>query len=236
LPWEVRDTFINFAHCLAESLGAAGHPPALHAVAPESVVEAMTRTSGSIVMTAHTGAWELAAHQFRRQFDREVVLVMRAEDDARARAVHERLRDASQVRTLYAGADPFVALRLREELRRGTMLAFQLDRAAPSGRAIPTRLFGRPWSIPEGPMRLARVAGAPIVSAFAAREGFLQHRLELQPPLYLDSNCSEERMGEVAQTLVSRFEEFVARYPRQWFHFDVSTRAPQIGGSPSAAS
>jgi KDO2-lipid IV(A) lauroyltransferase len=219
---EVRQTFVNFAHCLAESLGSAGHPSVLRALAPNAALDALRGESGIVLITAHTGAWELAAQQLRRHFDREVVLVMRAEDNDGARVVHERLRDQNGLRAVYAGAAPLVALGLRDELLRGAVLAFQLDRTAPSGRGLEARLFGRPYWIPEGPLRLARSTAAPIVSAFAAREAFLEHRLEVHPPLYLERGCSSERMREVAQTLVSRFEEFVRRYPDQWFHFDAS--------------
>jgi KDO2-lipid IV(A) lauroyltransferase len=232
---EVRSTFVNFAHCLAESLGALGHPSVVRVVAPESVSRAMAGPSGVILMTAHTGAWELVAQEFRRRFERDVVLLMRAESNAGARAVHERLRRESGVRAVYAGDDPFVALVLREQLARGGVVCFQLDRPAISGRAVATQLFGRPWSIPEGPLRLSRATGAPIVSAFASREGFLEHRLELHPPLTLSPDCSAERVQEVAQELVSRFEQFVSRHPSQWFHFDLSDEPPQIQGSPSGA-
>lgn len=230
---EVRETFVNFAHCLAESLAVEGHTSVLRAEVPSAVQALMADGSACILITAHTGAWELAAKALRDSFGREVVLVMRAEDNAGARAVHERVRRQSGVRFEYVGRDPLVALRLSETLGQGGLVAFQLDRPPASGRSLPTRLFGRPWSVPEGPLRLARQSGAPIVSAFAAREGFLEHRLELQPPLTLTRDASDECLRETAQILVSRFEEFVARHPRQWFQFDAQSLGPPILGFPS---
>lgn len=233
-PEEVRATFVNFAHCLAESLAVGGHESVVRAVAPAGLRERLESSRGVVLLTAHTGAWELAARQFRREFTREVVLVMRAEPNARARAVHERVRRAGGVRVAYVDDDPFLALRLADELRQNRALAFQMDREAPSGRAIAAQLFGRAWSVPRGPLALARATGAPIVTAFAAREAFLSHTLELHPPVALDARCSAEQLQQVAQGLVSQFEEFLRRYPTQWFHFGELSPPSAIGGSPSA--
>jgi phosphatidylinositol dimannoside acyltransferase len=225
---EVLSTFTNFAHCLAESLAGAERDVHFEISGLDGLRAAVAEKRGVVLLTGHTGAWDFAAAQFSREFTENVVLVMQAEGNAAARRVHEDVRGRSGVRTVYVGADPLAGLELVEALRQGAVLAFQIDRPAPSGRAISTRLFAREFPVPEGPFALARLTGAVVIAGFAARRGFLHHAFELEPPFRISRGADETELRSAAQTVVAAFERFVARWPSQWFAFE-----PTGGSSPS---
>jgi phosphatidylinositol dimannoside acyltransferase len=225
---ELRSTFTNFAHCLAESFAGAERDVRFEVSGLDGLRAAIAEKRGVVLLTGHTGAWDFAAAQFAREFAVNVVLVMRAEGNAAARRVHEDARRQRGVRTVYVGTNPLTGLELVEELRQGAVLAFQIDRPAPSGRAISTRLFAREFPVPEGPFALARLTGAEVIAGFSARRGFLHHAFELEPPFRISRQAGETELQSAAETVVSAFERFVTRWPSQWFAFE-----PTDGSSPS---
>lgn len=216
---ETLPSFVNFAHCLAESLGAEGHPAEVEFRGLSNLREIVARGRGAILMTAHVGAWELSASRWPSDLGADIVLVMEAEPNSRARSVHERLRDRLGVRFVYTDRNPLVGLVLQEELRRGSVLAFQLDRDAQSSRSLETRLFGRRFLVPEGPFRLARMTGAPLLPTFACRTSFLRHRVEIRQVIPVARRATGPEIAASAQAVVRAFEDFVAEVPSQWFDF-----------------
>ena len=68
----------------------------------------------------------------QRDLGARVVLVMAAEPDAEARALHDEVRRRAGITVLSVGATPLDALPLLRHLRQGGVAAFQLDRPSPS--------------------------------------------------------------------------------------------------------
>ncbi len=195
-------------------------------LAPEVEVEGSSSfppaRGGLVVLTAHTGSWEVTGAEFARRLDRPLAIVMRPEADSHARHLHERIRRQQDVRTIYVGERAEVGVRLLSELQHGTCVAFQIDRAAPSGRCFGVRLFGRPFQVPQGPFRIARLCGVPIVPVFNARAGFMRYRVRIYPELLLEADCPATELEAAAQYVADCLQDFVRRYPGQWFHFEQS--------------
>ncbi|MGC4094695.1 MAG: hypothetical protein QM756_43615 [Polyangiaceae bacterium] len=168
---EVFATFAQYASCLAEGL-AAGRPEAERAecqVEGESHLRAaLADGRGVIVATAHAGPWDAAARSLRQALGRDVVVVMQQEPDAAARALHDRVRAEAGVRVVHVGADPLAAMPLLRELKRGSIVAVQLDRSPPNGRELGVRLFSRDATLPEGPFPPGRPRGSPYFAAVRA--------------------------------------------------------------------
>jgi KDO2-lipid IV(A) lauroyltransferase len=173
----------------------------------------------ALVLTAHTGAWEVAGSSLASQLSTTLRFVVRGEADARVRELHERIRQQRAVATAYVGDSPEAGLRLLDAIRRGEWLAFQIDRAAPSGRSLLTTLFGREFPVPEGPFRIAKLTGAPILPVFNARTGFMRYTVQAYSPRYLPANSDREALTAAAQYAVDCLQDFVHQHPRQWFHF-----------------
>ena len=80
--------------------------------------------------------------------------------------------------------------------------------------------FGRETMFPDGPARLARLSGAPIVFAVAARLPGGRFRAHIEPPVCSDRSLSpEEDAYCLTQRLASAFEGYVRRYTGQWYAF-----------------
>jgi lauroyl/myristoyl acyltransferase len=219
---DVLKTFCDYAACLAEGLGSERVEAAHARVAVtgrEHLVQVLAEGKGAVLVTAHVGPWDAAARMLHTDLRARVVLVMEPEPDAEARALHDEVRRRSGVEVLPIGATPLDALPLLRHLRSGGLAAFQLDRSAPNSRVLTTRLFGRPFAVPEGPFRIAALARIPVVPLFAARNGYFSYTIEVGEPLRVAPPGGEPELERVAERAVHHLERFIASHPTQWFHF-----------------
>ena len=217
---DVLRTFRDYAACLTEGLGADRPEAAQAQVAVTGrahLTGALASGRGAVLVTAHVGPWDVAARLLSASLGARVVLVMEAEPDADARALHDQVRRSSGVEVLSVGTTELDALPLLRHLRKGGIAAFQLDRTAPNGRTLEARLFGRPFPVPEGPFRIASLARVPVLPLFASRSGYFSYAVEVGDPLV--------ELERVAERCVARMERFIAAHPTQWFHFGAGERA-----------
>ncbi|HEY4156949.1 MAG TPA: lysophospholipid acyltransferase family protein [Polyangiaceae bacterium] len=222
---EQRDvllTFTGYAACLAESLGADRDDAADARIRIEGEAHlrgALAAGQGLILVTAHVGPWDAAARFLARDFSADVMVLMESEADLGARELHDSIRERSGVRVLHVGGDPLDALPVLRHLRAGGVVAFQLDRLSPSGRSLNVQLFGSRAEIPEGPFRLAALAGAPIVPIFAHRAGYFAYEFAVSDPIRLPRRATETELEQAAHRAASAMQGFIARHPTEWFHF-----------------
>ena len=224
---ETSQTFATYAGCLAETLttGSKNYvEPHVEIVGREHVRVAVAEKKGLILLTMHTGGWEVAGPLLAEHTHVDVVLVMHGERDASAREIHDRAREASGVRVIHIGPDPLAALPLVRHLteRKGAA-AMQLDRLPSSGRVLPVKLLDRDGVLPEGPFRLAQLTGAPLVPVFCARLGFRRYAFEARPARALPRRPTPEQTSAVAQSVADDMTSFLRAHPTQWFEFGSPT-------------
>jgi lauroyl/myristoyl acyltransferase len=220
---DVARTFANYASCLTEVLSTGsktGGPPEA-VIHRNSVVEGLLAAgSGVIFATAHTAGWESMAPLLAREHDLRVMMVMQRERDASARALTDSSRRAQGgLDIVHVGGDPFASLPLLRQLRDGGVVAMQIDRVPAGMGARAVKLFGRLGAIPEGPLRLARLTGAPIVPVFSARTGHRRYEVFVGEPVAVLRHADECDLDAAAQRLADALGEFVSAHPTQWFPF-----------------
>ena len=219
---EVAETFGTYASCFAEGL-AAGSPGAAK---PETSIVGLPHMEGAIALgkgvvlvTAHTAGWELTGPGLARDQGLDVTMVMEAEHSQGAQKLHDGVRRANGLQVAHVGDDPLASLGLVHQLRRGGAVAVQIDRMPAGMRSRPVRLFGADGAVPEGPIRLAEVTGAPIVPVFSARLGFRSYRVEVSEPIVLPRRPGEAARQLAAQRMADAMAAFLRAHPTQWFHF-----------------
>jgi KDO2-lipid IV(A) lauroyltransferase len=219
---DVLRTFTDYAACLAESLASDrddARRARVRVIGAEHLREALAGGRGAILVTAHAGPWDVAARFFSDRFGAKVAVVMEAEPDPWARALHDDVRRRSGVEVLRVGGDPTDGLSVLRHLREGGVAAFQIDRAAPSRRSVATSLLGRTFEVPEGPFRLAELARAPVIPLFAVRRGYFDYTIEVEPAISLGPARGSAARKRAADASVKALERFVRAHPTQWFHF-----------------
>jgi KDO2-lipid IV(A) lauroyltransferase len=219
---DVAKTFAAYAGCLAEVLSNGSKNQRLPAAVlhgEHNVTSALSSGTGVVLVTAHTAGWEIVGPLLQAEHGREVVMVMAPEADERARALQDRARAAIGLRVVHVGRDPFGSLELLRELRRGAIVALQIDRLPPGMKTRSVRFLDAPGAIPEGPLRLASASGAPIFPLFSARTGYREYLIDARPPIYVPRRPSEAQIDEAAQHLAGELGRFLQSHPTQWFDF-----------------
>jgi KDO2-lipid IV(A) lauroyltransferase len=94
-----------------------------------------------------------------------------------------------------------------------------MDRVPEGQRGRHVRFLGEASEVPEGPLQLAALSGAPIIVVLGRRLGFLHYEIEVSDAVSVPRRPSPEELDEAAQRVASRIESFVSRHPTDWFHF-----------------
>ena len=222
---ELRDVaavFSNYASCLTEALllgSDRGYELRSRSRGVERYHACAAEGRGVIIATAHTGGWEVAGPVLSGVHQGEVVVVMQRERDERARAIQDQARGRAGVKVVHIGESAFDALTLLASLRKQAVVAMQIDRVPPAMRSRTAQFFGEPWQVPEGPLTLAAVSGAPILPVFSRRIAFMEYEAMVAPAIRLPRRPSPAELDGAAQQLMRAMEDFVRAYPTQWFHF-----------------
>jgi lauroyl/myristoyl acyltransferase len=220
---EIAFTFASYASCLAEVLSNGSknaRVPDLGVIGKGAIDEALAMGKGAVMVTAHTAGWEVVGPVLGAFYGVELAMVMRAEGDAAARELQDEARRASGLTVVHVGDDALSSLPLLRKLRQGAVVAMQIDRAPAGMRSRKVRLLDGEGRIPEGPVRLAQLSGAPLLPVFCARLGHRSYSAEASGPIMVDRRADEGRIDVVAQELADAMTRFVRRHPTQWFHFD----------------
>ncbi len=215
--------FASFAASLTEAF-AVGSDRGERLVASiegeDSFMRARALKRGMVVLTAHTSGWHASGPVLASDSAAPAILVMRKERDPAAQAVQELAREHLGARALQLdGNDPLAALPLLGHLRAGGVIAFQIDRLPPQMRGRRVRFLGEESSLPEGPFRLAALAGAPVVVVLGRRLGFMRYALEASPPIILSRRPDDAELDDAAGRVAAAVESFVRRFPTEWFDF-----------------
>jgi lauroyl/myristoyl acyltransferase len=214
----VRRVFQNFAVCLADRLSFNRGPHRrlerhVRGLDGDEVTrEVLARDRGCVCVTAHLGNWELAG-RLLAPLGRPVHVVMAPERDPRVSALLAA-PESPGVR-LVRRDSPLVSVGLVAALRRGEVVAFQMDRATGerADRRVP--FFGTPAPFPLGPFLLAAAAGAPIVPAFCVLDAARRYRLTVEAPIAVARGQELEGLEQA----VALLERYVGRHSDQWFNF-----------------
>lgn len=224
---EVAGVFTNFASSMTEAMIAGarrGYRPVSRPVGDWHFMRAAARGGGVIVATAQTAGWDVAGSFLGSVLHLpsgppEIWVLMAPEPDEASRARHDRYREATGVRIVHVGRDPLSSMPVLGHLRRGGIVALKFDRTHPGMRTREVTMLGAPWSLPEGPLQLAALSGAPIVPVLTRRLGFMEYEVQSFPEITLARRASEADKQAAAQHLATILERFVREHPTQWFPF-----------------
>jgi len=177
--------------------------------------EAFARGRGLISITAHLGNWEMgAAATASEGFPLHAVALKFR--DKKIDRFFSHLRDLGGIRLIdfnHAARGCFQAIKRKE------MIAFVTDRDV-NGNGYPVTFFGRQITIPRGPAEIGARSGAPIVPAFCVQDKNGCFRLCVEEPIEADEGMPmDERVDQINRRMVELMEQYIARYPSQWFAF-----------------
>jgi lauroyl/myristoyl acyltransferase len=104
-------------------------------------------------------------------------------------------------------------------LKKGEIATIVSDRDL-NKDGVPVTFFGKCVTFPKGSAVLAYRTEAKSVFGCAMRISDGKYRAYLEPEIKVDRNKGEkEFVKEYVQKFASILENYIKRYPDQWFHF-----------------
>lgn len=182
--------------------------------------EAMARGSGAILLSAHLGAFDFIGQYVVIGRHRPLALTASTvRSYLFAGVTYWRRSLGGRIEVVGSNSLRHVV----QAMRNGEFVAMVADRNF-AGRGYPVEFFGKPTTLPSGPVKLARETGAPLIPVFAYRKS-AQHRkrefyFRIGEPIYIKR--TEDRKQDVIEGMrrvVAVLEENIRRAPEQWVMF-----------------
>jgi predicted LPLAT superfamily acyltransferase len=175
---------------------------------------------GLVLISAHCGNWEIAAHLLKR-LNVPVSVVGYENEIAHIRKYFDHLLKDRYFSVIAMGETIDGSLKIMNALARGEIVAMHADRHM-SRQNEEVQFLGAPARFPTGPYIVAALSGAPLIHAFAMREGTYHYHFFAFPSerlVFTDRKERQRLLREWAARFAGRLEEILRKYPLQWKNF-----------------
>jgi len=179
----------------------------------EHLDSALVGGKGALLIAGHFGNWEMAATLATRGYP--LTFLVGEQHNRLVDGLMNRLRQGLGVETVPLTRSLLGVLRA---LRSNRIVAMLSDQdAGLSGVFVD--FLGLQASTPYGPGRLAWKTGAPLLPGMAVRHDRSTHELVICEPVAAppDGASEDEAVRHYTQGYTSVFEDFIRRYPEQYF-------------------
>jgi predicted LPLAT superfamily acyltransferase len=183
--------------------------------------EQLTKRSGTFLMGAHIGSFEIMSAAGRRQPGLRIAMAMYEENARKVNAIFKALNPANKSEVIALGQIEAM-LRIRERLDEGVFVGILGDRTLGEEPGIMVEFLGRPARFPLGPMRAAAVLRRPVFAMLGLYEGGNRYHAVFEPLADFSQMRPGERdtaVEEAIRRYAALLEKYCRAYPYNWFNF-----------------
>jgi len=189
----------------------------------EHLDAALEAGKGAIIVSGHFGNWEIFATLATMGYP--VTFLVGEQHNMLVDGLMNRLRARFGVEIVPLTG----SLRgIFKALKNNRLVAMLSDQDA-GKKGVFVDFLGRKASTPYGAGRFAEATGSPLLPGLIVRHGTDRHEIVINPPVVADGDLTTDgRVQVLTQGYTSVFEEFIRRYPEQyfWMHKRWKTRPP----------
>lgn len=178
----------------------------------EHLLQALSKGSGVVIATSHSGNWELLGNTLALKELPIVGVAQKQTNPAMDRFINEYRTMFGMQIAYKTGVRDMVRL-----LGDGKIIGLLMDQDA-GYDGVFVDFFGQPAATPTGPAALARLKSAPIVPCFITETSPGRHTVIVHEPIEMEK--TKDRDADVFRTtekLTKIVEEHVRKYPHEWF-------------------
>jgi KDO2-lipid IV(A) lauroyltransferase len=218
----VRQVFINYGRYMVDfflmpQLSVRKAKRYFAQIQGEEILQsALARGSGAILLSPHLGNWEFGGVMLRHS-EYPLAVVALAHNVSSTNTLVNRLRKEKGIKVIEVDQSPFSGVEILRHLRNNGVVAMIGDKNF-FGRGLPTTFFGKEVIFPLGPVLMAMKSGAALIPAFVLKQSDGRYFGVLEEALPLLLKGEQEEITKKNVDMTARiFEEYIRRYPDQWY-------------------
>jgi predicted LPLAT superfamily acyltransferase len=181
--------------------------------------ELAAQNSGFIVASSHIGNFEMGCLFFQQEKRQIYSLVYGGESKELQQNRIQSLK-AVNINLISVNDDMSHLFMLKQALENGEVVSIPCDRLYGSSKKITCEFLGRDANFPLAPFHLAVRLNVPIISLFMMKDSNKKYHAYVLP---VGANTTETNPTKKAESLACNFvstgEQFIKKYPQQWFNF-----------------
>ena len=218
--WMTYLNFFHFGQVMIDRFAAyAGKRFGMIIDNYEAFAELAAQPGSFMMLSAHTGNYEMAGYSFVSEQKPLNAIVFAGETET-VMANRTLQFGRTNIRMIPIRSDMSHLFAINRALRDGEIVSMPADRCNGSERTVPCSFFGQTAHFPMGPFATIAQRNVPTLAVFVMKESInryhvLIHRLS-------QSNEAQNRkqlIMNLAQKYASLLEDTVRAYPTQWFNF-----------------
>ena len=196
----------------------------------EHYERAAARGRGVLVLTAHTGNWDLLGLWGARRFPLTIISKELRSPGVNRFWMAARARCGLKIVPAHNSYRACLSV-----LRRGGALGFILDQNMTRMEGIFVDFFGKPACTTPGLAFMAAHAQAPVLPVFILREPDGTHRVLIQPALEPPPDRAPETLRRATQDYTKCIEDVIRQHPDQWIWMHRRWRTQPLAGEQTGA-
>jgi len=181
----------------------------------------------AIILTTHTGNYDLAAALFSPKFGRNLHTVRAPERSPFLQEIRRKELEADTDRyehfkVHYNSSDSLLGIELARLLADGELVAIQSDRVVGGVVPIEVPLPGKDVSfrLPKGPLTLAVISKCPCYPLHVVRDRYRHYRIIFHEPLEIVPEKDRAREADYARAWAASLMGFLETHALEWFVFE----------------
>ena len=173
------------------------------------LIDAIKRKSGTVLVSAHFGSWEILGHWFGIN-NYPLVGIAQRQKNKGANLFFEEKRELSGIKQVYRKSSMDS---LYEILNANKILGLVSDQDA-RGRGIFVNFFNKPASTHKGAALFHLNTNASLIFGICVQKNIGKYRVEFIP-----INPKKKSIENITQLYTTIIEQFIKKYPEQYFWF-----------------
>jgi predicted LPLAT superfamily acyltransferase len=184
----------------------------------ENLREMVAQQKGGLLLSAHTGNWEIAGHLLKR-LNTKINIVMFDEEHQKIKQYLDSVTGEKNMHVITIKNGLSHIYEISDAFKNNELVCMHADRFLDGNKTFDHLFLGSEAKFPVGPFILAAQFKVPVSFTFAMKETNLHYHFSATKPKEYNNPSKEIFMKEVLQDFVEEMEKKVKRYPEQWYNY-----------------
>ncbi|HLK30150.1 MAG TPA: hypothetical protein VKT28_16330 [Puia sp.] len=184
----------------------------------ENLHEMVAQKNGGMLLSAHTGNWEIAGHLLKR-LNTKINIVMFDEEHEKIKQYLDSVKGEKTMQVITIKKNLSHIYEISDALKNNELVCMHADRFLEGNKTLSATFLGSEANFPLGPFLLAAQFKVPVSLTFAMKETISHYHFSATKPKAYNLSSKEIFMKDLLSDFVAEMEKKVKQYPEQWYNY-----------------